>query len=358
MISDFRFANTDAFILMWIPLLLVICYFLLKKWRTKKVKTIFKDRAYSFLSSSLSVDKRKWKLILQCLILVLFIFALARPQIGQKEQKVKNEGIELVILFDVSRSMLAEDSQPSRLELAKKELLRFIDFGGGDRIGLVGFAGSGVLLSPLTTDKEALKMYIESLQPNSVSRQGTEFRGALFAAKGAFERGGQGKDEELSVSTRAVVIVSDGEDNEPGAIEAARNLKEAGIKIFSLAVGTEKGAAIPIRDEKGSLRGYRKDKSGKVVVSKTKGTILKQLANIGGGSFHHITLGGKAVQHLRQDLETLEKVEFESASFRIYNEGYQFLLLLGILLGFVEVFLGEKRHQGRLWRGRFEVNDQ
>ena len=331
--------------------------FVLQKRRTQNVQNVFGAKTYPFLASSLAMNKRKWKLFLQCLVMALFTFALARPQMGESEQKVKSEGVELVFLFDVSRSMLAEDIKPSRLELAKRELIRFIDFGGGDRIGLIAFAGSGVILSPMTTDKSALKMYIESLQPNSVSTQGTEFRRALLSAQSAFERGGK-EEERGSVVTRAVVVISDGEDNEDGAIEAAKKLNEDGIKIFSLAIGTEKGAAIPVRDRRGELRGYRKDKSGKVVISKTKGTILKQLANIGGGSFHHITFGGNAMQLLRKDLENLSKAEFESATIKNYDERYQLVLLLAILLGFVEFFLGEKRGVGRLWRGRFEVQQQ
>src|SRR5262249_28233904 len=154
----------------------------------------------------------------QCLALFFFVVALARPQSGEGKTKAKSEGLEIVLAVDVSNSMMSEDVRPSRLALAQKELARFLDTLGGDKIGLVAFAGSAILLSPLTNDKSALKMYLESLSPNSVSTQGTDFKKALSEAANALKRGGTDADEVPNV-TRVIVVVSDGEDNEKGGLD-------------------------------------------------------------------------------------------------------------------------------------------
>ncbi|MEZ4871935.1 MAG: VWA domain-containing protein [Bdellovibrionales bacterium] len=160
------------------------------------------------------------KLFLVCLSILFFVFALARPQSGTAKAKMKSEGIEVVLLLDVSESMKAEDVKPSRLEFMKKEMIRFVEKSVGDRIGIVAFAGSAVLLTPVTQDKGALKMYIETLSTDSVSTQGTDFGKALQEAESAFKRGGL-EDSEESVVTRAIIIASDGEDNEEKGLETA-----------------------------------------------------------------------------------------------------------------------------------------
>lgn len=351
--THFRFENPAMFQWLWmIPVLAVVTYLFIKSYKKKMVR-VFSQKIFPFLSSSVSQSKRVWKWVLEGVVITLFIFALARPQSGQSEEKVKSEGIELMLLFDVSRSMLAEDIKPSRLEFAKKEATRLIA-SGNDKVGIVAFAGNGILLSPLTADKNALNMYIESLTTDTVSSQGTDFKKALQEAEEAFHRGGVETDEKTRV-TRAVVVISDGEDNEAGALDAAGELSKKGIKIFSLAVGTEKGGAIPVRDDSGNLRGYRKDKSGKVVLTQTKGTVLRELAKAGGGSFYHLSYGSDVIQSLREDIQKLESAQFDSAFVVDYNENFQIILLFAILLGFIELFLGERRPPGRVWRGRFEV---
>lgn len=354
--SHFRFENPYAFYWLWIlPIVWVLSYVFLKA-HLKRLKKFFSDKMYPFLSSSVSTNRRRWKLILESIVLLLFVYALARPQSGQSEEKVKSEGIEMMILFDVSQSMLAEDVKPSRLDFAKKELIRLID-SGSDKVGIIAFAGSGVLLSPITTDRNALKMYIESLSPDSVSTQGTDFSKALGEAKSAFERGGSSPDEKTAI-TKAIVVVSDGEDNELGANDAAEKLKDSGIRIFTLAVGTEKGGAIPVRDKVGNVQGYRRDKSGQVILTQTKGTVLKELAKNGGGSFYHLSYATDSMAQLRADLTKLEKAEFDSAVVVDYKEGFQVWLFFGIILAMIELLLGERTPAGRVWKGRFEVAQQ
>lgn len=353
----YRFENPAAFnLLFFIPLLVVLAWYLIS-FQRKKIQTVIGERLAPFLTASLSTHRRTIKLTLELAVLTFFVLALARPQSGQSKKKVKSEGVEVMLLVDVSRSMLAEDTRPSRMDLAKKELSRLLDMMEGDRVGLIAFAGSAVLLSPLTSDKAALKMFIESLSPEAVTTQGTEFRKALDEAGMALTRGGLEVTSD-SVVTKVIVVASDGEDNEPGAMDVASQLADKGVHIFTLGFGTEKGGPIPLRDQRGNLRGYKKDKSGKVILSTTKGTVLKSLANEGEGSFYHVTFGGNSVSRLYDDLKRLERSEFDSAEVTDYGEHYQLLLLLGLLLAGLEIFLRERRGEGRIWRGRFEVADR
>jgi Ca-activated chloride channel family protein len=352
--SDFRFESAFALQGIWLlPVFYFLTRFFTKKFE-KKLSQSLSDKLKPFLTASLSVKRRLFKNRFELLVLALMILAYARPQSGEGRQQVKNEGIEILFLVDISNSMLAEDVRPSRLEVMKTELERFIEMSSGDRMGLVAFAGSAVLLSPMTIDQDAIKMYVESLSPNAVSTQGTDFAKALQEARDAFQRGGLGQEEGLQV-TRAIVILSDGEDQEPGALKLAEELQRDGIHIFSLAFGTEQGGAIPVKDEMGVLRGYKRGADGQVVMTKTKGTVLKDLAKAGSGSFYHATFQGDAVTKLRSDIEDLKKSQFESGEIRSYNEHFQVLLMLALAFALFELWLGERRARGRIWKGRFEV---
>ncbi len=351
----YRFAEIFWFQLLWVLLVLGIVGYIVQKRQQKKIARFFGISMAPFLTSSVSLMRRRWKLFMELGALTFFIFALARPQSGSSQQKVKSEGIEIVLLFDVSNSMEAEDIKPSRLDLAKKEVNRFLDLLSGDRVGLVAFARSAILLSPVTPDISALRMYIESLTTKSVSSQGTEFSRALKEAKEAFRRGGVEGGDETAV-TRAILIISDGEDQEPGALKIAEQLADEGIRIFSLAVGTEKGGPIPVRDEFGNLKGYHQDSQGKVVVSKTQGLPLQELARVGKGSFYQASYGNDAARSLFKDMKQLEQSQFGSSLLTVYDEKYQYFLIPGLLLIIIEMLISERKRKGRIWRGRFEVS--
>lgn len=349
-----RFANPDAFYLLWLIPVIWATSVVFERRGRRRLRAALGERIAPFLSSSVSPWKRRLKLALRLLVLACFVTALARPQMGRSTQEVKAQGVELVIAVDVSNSMLAEDVKPSRLEHAKAEIERLLNLLGGDKVGLVAFAGSAVLLSPLTTDKSALKMYLDSISTMSVETQGTEFRKAIAEARNAFERGGIESDE-TSKTTRVILIASDGEDQEPGALAEAKKLASEGTRIFTLAFGTERGGPIPIRDERGFLRGYKRDKNGQNVMSTVNGEALRELARVGGGSFYHATFGGNEAKKVKDDLDKLEKAEFSSSFAVNYDEKFQIPLLIGLLVAIVELLLGERRPRGRIWKGRFEV---
>ncbi len=350
----FRFANPSALQWLWfLPVIIIIATVAQKRFSKQLVKA-FGKRLSPFLTSSRSPGRRRLRLILFSLALTCFVIALARPQTGRGQQAIKSEGVELMIAVDVSNSMLAEDIKPSRLGFAKSELLRLLDLLGGDKVGLIAFAGSATLVSPLTTDKAALKMFVESLSPISVENQGTDFKKAIAEAREAFERGGVDPDEGVTVS-RVVLIASDGEDQEKGAIEEAKKAAQTGMRIFSIAFGTERGAPIPIRDERGYLRGYKKDQAGKEVITQVKGTALREIAAAGKGSFHHISFGANDARTIKAELDKLEKAQFASEMSTSYDEKYQYFLIAGLLFALLELLLGDRQSAGRIWRGRFEV---
>ncbi|MBO9666467.1 MAG: VWA domain-containing protein [Bdellovibrio sp.] len=350
----FRFENMAAFNYLWlIPVIIVVGFFFDRRARKMMEKAIG-SRLYPFLSSSVSNKKRSIKTILQVLTVLLFVIALARPQFGESKQEVKSEGVEIIFAVDVSDSMMAEDVKPSRLAQAKAELSRLVDLMPGNKIGVLAFAGSAALLSPLTNDPGAVKMYLDALDTNSVSTQGTSFQEALKISKDAFERGGVSQDETVRV-TRVILIASDGEDHEPGALEEAKKLAADGTRIFTVAYGTEKGGAIPVRDGMGFLKGYKKDRSGQTIITTVKGDALRALAESGKGSFYFATFGGDQVKHLVEDINHLEKTQFDTTMATQYEERYQTILFFGIVLAMIEIFLGERRRSFRFWKGRFEV---
>jgi Ca-activated chloride channel homolog len=354
---NFRFAQPDILSYLWLVPLLFGLWLWSEKNARARLKNNLGAKVTPVLTASFSFSRRKLKLFLRLLALTFFILAWARPQMGQSQQKIKTEGIELVIAFDVSTSMLAEDIRPSRLQVAKAEVARLLELLSGDKVGLVAFAGSSVLISPLTTDKSSLKMFIDSLSVHSVETQGTDIRKALREAKAAFDRGGIDPDEGARV-TRAILLVSDGEHQEQGLMDDAKTVVNDGIRVFAMSVGTETGGPIPLRDERGYIVGTKRDKQHKEVITKTKGTVLRELAQTGKGSFYNLTFGGKEARLIKEDLDKLEKADFDSDMQTSFDEKYQIFLLIGLLLALFEIFLGERNADGRIWKGRFEVQER
>ena len=350
----FRFENPHAFFYLWLLPLIVVLAFIFGRQAKKKMEKAIGSRLYPFLSSSVSWKKRRLKLWMQLLAILFFVIALARPQAGQSLQQVKSEGVEIIFAVDVSESMMSDDVKPNRLEQVKSELSRLLDLMPGNKVGVIAFAGSATVLSPLSNDPNAIKMYLDSLATNSVSSQGTNFEAALNTADEAFERGGVSTSDTTKV-TRVVLMASDGEDHEPGAVEAAQKLSKKGIRIFTMAYGTEKGGPIPVRDGMGFLKGYKKDRSGQTIITTVNGDALRELAQAGQGSFYYASFGGDHLKNIVDDLGKLEKSEFESAVATQYEERYQIFLLVGILLALAEIFLGERKSSFRFWKGRFEV---
>lgn len=354
-----KWANAQAFYATGAIITFALVFFIFEKIFAIRLGKKFGSRIAPFLTQSVSYFKRRLQLVLQCFGLLFVVVALARPQLGASQQEVRSEGIELLILADVSESMMAEDVRPSRLAQMKIELSQLLDIMPGNKIGVIAFAGSSSLLCPLTTDPNALKMYIDSLDINSVSTQGTNFETALSYAKEAFDRGGVTQDQTTK-TTRVILVVSDGEDQEAGALEAAKKLADNNIRIYTMAYGTEKGAAIITRDQAGNMTGFKKDRSGQTVMTQVKGDFLRQLAEAGKGQFYFAYLGGDHLKQFVKSLGELEKAQFQSSVAMQYDEKFTAPLLIGFLLLLISCFVNDrKKRSGKTaenWKGRYEVS--
>lgn len=349
-----RFASPE--VLHWLWLLLPVGALLF--WRERRQQALLAKNLGPFgaekLTASLAKGRRYLKMALQLTALVFFLLAWARPQSAGQGEEVKSLGIEILLLVDVSNSMLAEDVRPSRMGLAKRQLTSLVDMMGSDKMGLVGFAGSAILLSPLTADKSAIKMYLDDLSPEFVQTQGTDFEKGLSEAMEAFHRGGQEALPDEGRITRVVVVVSDGEDHEQGALDLVEKLAEEGVRVFTLAVGTESGDRIPIKEPTGYLRGYMKSPTGEDVISQVKGDFLRELAQKGRGSFYHLSYSGDEIRQLYSDLKSLEQAEFDTYLSTDYKEHYQVFLFLGFLAALADLILHDRRRRVQKWQSRFE----
>lgn len=353
--TTLKWGNIVAFYWMFAVVAFVLIAFYVEKVFSKKLDKTFGQKVSAYLTQNVSYTKRRVQLFLQALGVIFIIVALARPQVGESSQEVKSEGVELLILADVSESMLAEDVKPSRMSQMRIELSKLLELMPGNKMGIIAFAGSSSLLCPLTSDPNALRMYFDSLDTNSVSSQGTNFETALSYAKEAFEKGGVTQNAG-SRTTRVILIVSDGEDQEPGALEAAKKLAKDGIRIFTMAYGTEKGGTIPERDRYGSMIGYKKDSSGQTIITQVKGDFLRSLAETGEGNFYFAQFNGDHLKKFTDDVSVLEKTEFQSSIMTQYDEKFMWPLLLGFCFLFISFFIHDFNGAVQEWKGRYETS--
>ena len=351
--SGFRFGAPEDFKYLIAVLFMVVIYFIFRYRNIKRLNQAFGDRIAPWLSQSVSYSEQNVKLFFEVAGCLFLIIAMARPQLGQTQQEIKSEGIEIMIVADVSESMLAEDIKPSRLELMKVELEKLIDMMPGNKIGLIAFAGSSALMSPLTTDPGALKMYIQSLDVNSVSSQGTNFQVALSYAKESFEKGGVTQLDNLK-TTRVVLVLSDGEDQEPNAVDEAKKMSEAGIHIITVAYGTEKGGSIPARDIYGNLNGSKKDKSGQPIITQVHGDFLKEIAEKTKGQFYISAFGGDHLKSIVANINEFEKEEFSSSVNMQYDEKFAYPLGLGILFLCLSFMIFNRNTNLSAWKGMYD----
>ena len=265
--------------------------------------------------------------------LVLFVFfiiiALARPQLGARKATETTEEHSVVFLVDLSRSMLTKDVSPSRIDLMKFEIKQALDDLRQVQVGLIAFAGSVDLVSPLTQDLTAIDAYIDSLSPDSMVTQGTEIKTALIESQGYFERTTDTENEEaFSKESKVIVLFTDGEDHQQQTIDEVSKMREQNYTVFTVGVGTESGGYVP---EKYGYSGFIKDPSGQAVISKPNFNFLKEMAKVGGGSFFYLDPRSELGPKLNQAIKKLTAKASSSRDFVIENEIYQIFLVLGLL---------------------------
>jgi Ca-activated chloride channel family protein len=277
------------------------------------------------------------RLGLHTLSLALLALALARPQCGTATEVTRRPGVDLVVVLDASRSMLARDVAPDRLERSKLELSALLDALAGHRIGLVAFAGSAYALCPLTTDRAAVRLFLRGVDARDFPSQGTSLAEALREAQELLH------GAERGARSRAVLLVSDGEDHEGGAEEAARALADDGARLFVLAAGTAAGAPIPLADPSGAVKGYKKDRAGETVVTRRADAALARLAAAGGGEVFDLTSPDTGPAAFAAALSRLEKTELEGKTVVTWSERYAALALPAFLLLLAALLVREAR---------------
>ena len=317
-----------------------ILLFLWAALQRKRAFGLFGDAPLiSRLAAVVSTRRRRWKAAIVVLGVMLLAVALAGPRFGTKLREVKREGIDLIVALDVSLSMSAEDVAPNRLDRAKNEIKKLLNDLRGDRVGLVIFAGDAFVQCPLTTDYSAVKMFLDVADASMVPTPGTDFSAALTFARKAFQ--GSSEAEEVEEErTRALLIVSDGENHVANVDQLIDEAREDGIVIFTAGVGETDGVPIPVY-RNGRRIDYKKDRNGRVVSTRLEEASLQELAS--EGSYFRIARTSSSLPKILESLDRLEKTEFGADEFEEYEEKYQWPLLAGLLLLFGERLFSDRR---------------
>ncbi len=312
--------------LLWliIPLFAVVVYYM--RWQLKTEKSVFKSNIVNHILPHRNALQDRTKLSLFFMSIVFLILAIANPQIGVKGEKIKGQGLDIMILLDVSNSMLAEDIQPNRISRSKFFITKFLDQLKHDRVGLVLFAGSSYLQVPLTIDFTSIKMSMPLIDPSNFPSQGTNIGDAVTMAGNTL-----GLTESNS---KAIVIITDGEDHDQEASTAIETARKNGIKVFAIGVGEEKGAPIPVGNGE-----YKKDENGNIVMTSFNRSVLENLASIGNGSFYHLGQQGDIVEDVVAELNKLEGKDFEDFDMSNFNSYFYWFALAALLLLFIEFML-------------------
>ncbi|MBC7747818.1 MAG: VWA domain-containing protein [Methylotenera sp.] len=320
------------YLLFILPLVVLVFLFNLY-WKRKKQREFGDLEMVKKLSPESSVFKPVLKVTVLILALLGLILSLVNPKIGTKMETVKREGIDIVFAIDVSKSMLAEDVAPNRLDKSKQIVSQIINQLGSDRIGIVAYAGSAFPVLPITTDYSVAKMFLQSMNTDMVSSVGTSFNEAIKLSSTYFD------DKKTS---KLLIMISDGEDHNEGADEAAEEANKLGIKIITIGVGTEKGGTIPLK-RNGIVEGFKKDNNNEVVITKLVPESLTAIAKATKGGYVNGNNTKEVLEYIKNALNNIQKTEFEATEMADLQSQFQWFLGFAFLLLFVDVFLLERK---------------
>ena len=327
----FRFEDPIyLYLLVLIPLLALLRFFMVHQQK-KRLRRFGDPELVRQLMPDVSRFRPLVKFCLLLAALALLIVTLARPHFGTKISHEKRTGIETIIAMDISNSMLAEDVTPSRLDRSKMMVENLVDHFTNDKIGLIVFAGDAFIQLPITSDYVSAKMFLSNIDPSMISVQGTDIAKAIDMASHSFtQQEGIGK---------AIIVITDGEDHEGGALEAAKNAKEKGLRVYVLGVGSPQGAPIPTGDGN-----YMKDQAGQTVMTGLNEEMCRQIAEAGGGAYIHVENNSSAQDQLDAELDKLAKKETESTIYSDYDEQFQAVAIIVLLLLILETCLLEAKN--------------
>ena len=323
---------------LWLLLLvpaILLGYALLRRGRRRRVRRFGEEALVDALMPSWSGAKGWWRTVLFCLGFACFAVGLARPMLGAKLVERETKGAEIMICLDVSNSMLAQDYTPDRLSRAKLAISRIVDRLDGDRIGLIIFAGSSFVQLPITTDYVSAKMFLSSIDTESVPVQGTAIGDAILTAAKSFST--------QSEKSRAIIVITDGENHEDDPVDAAREVAATGIRVYTIGVGSLRGQPIP---KDGDLM---KDQDGNIVVTRLDEETLKKIASVGNGAYVHA--GGEefGLNPILDEIRKLEDERFNNVVFEEYDEQYMYFFAAALLFFVLEMLIGERRAKKRLF---------
>lgn len=319
----FRFESPAYLWLLWSIPVLAIIRFVCYKLRRKKLLRFGEMSLVNRLMPNVSKIRPSVKFWLSVAALALMIVMLARPQMGSKISHEERNGIETIIAMDISNSMLAEDVVPSRLQKSKMLVENLVDHFTNDKIGLVVFAGDAFVQLPITTDYVSAKMFLQDINPSLIQTQGTDIARAISLSMNSFtQQKGLGK---------AIILITDGEDHEGGALEAAKEAKKKGINVFILGVGSSNGAPIPLGNGD-----YMRDNAGNTVMTALNEQMCRDVAKAGSGTYIHVDNTSDAQEKLNDELSRLQKGETDNVVYSEYNEQFQAFALLALILLIIE----------------------
>lgn len=256
----------------------------------------------------------------------MLIIAAAGPKIGTEVREVKQQGVDLIVALDLSGSMNAEDVRPSRLEKAKYEINRLIDQLQGDRVGLIVFTGEAYLQAPMTLDYSSLGLFLNIAETDQMPSSSTNFNAAMETAQKAFES----DDNQKSQASKVLLIISDGEDHGESYSAALNALMDQNVSVYTMGIGTSSGGTIPIYNDSGSLKGYKRDNEGEVVTTRLMDDILLSIADESGGKYYEINGSSNGIDAFLGRLDELEQGEFSSKEYADYKNQYQWLAGIGL----------------------------
>lgn len=316
-----------------IPILFLV-YLMFRRWQKKSISKYFDVNTINFLSPEISKSKPLLKFIIISTALLMLVISLVNPKIGTELKTVKREGVDIVFAIDVSKSMLAEDIAPNRIIKSKRIVSELLNNLGSDRVGIIAYASTAIPVLPITTDFSSARMFLESLNTDMLSSQGTSIAEAINLSKNYFN------DENQT--NRVLCVISDGEDHENQNNNLSDIAKESGITIISIGVGSTNGAPIPIK-ENNIVKSYKKDEKGEVVITKLNENILNDMATQTGGIYFKGDNTSLVVNSIVDELKEMDKQEFESKQFVSFKDQFQWFLFVGLFLIILDVVVFERK---------------
>jgi Ca-activated chloride channel family protein len=330
-----RFAAPEFFFGLLVVVLLAL-FFWWSAYKKKRLLELFADKKLlAGLIANFSPRRRGYKMLFIFLAMTFLVLCLARPQYGTHMVMLKRQGQDVMIVIDVSKSMLAEDMKPNRIEKAKQEVRGLLSRLQGDRVGLVAFAGAAFMQCPLTLDYSAAQIFLDIIDVDLIPQPGTNIGEAIDVATSGFNK----QERKYKI----MIIISDGEDFGGDVDRAVKTAKLDGVTIYTIGIGKPEGEPIPIRNERGEMVGYKKDESGEIVLTRLDEHALEQIAEETGGKYYHASAGEIALDRIYEDISQREKKELQDKMFTQYEDRYQYILPFVIVFLVGEILISERK---------------